>query len=34
MSRIKTGFYLQLLTPGAMNLLGSIENRTIKDDND
>ena len=34
MCRIKTGFYLELLTPGTMNLLGSTENRTIKDEND
>ena len=30
---IKTGYYLQLLTPETMNLLGSTENKITKDKN-
>ena len=31
--KIKSGYYLQLLTPESMNLLGSTENKTTKDKN-
>ena len=30
---IKTGYYLELLTPETMNLLGSTENKITKDKN-
>ena len=32
--KIKTGYSLELLTPEAMKLLGSIENKITKDKND
>ena len=32
--KIKTGYYLELLTPETMKLLGSIENQITKDKND
>ena len=31
--RIKTGYYLELLTPETVKLLGSTENKTTKDKN-
>ena len=31
--KIKTGYYLDLLTPDTMKLLGSIENKITKDKN-
>ena len=30
---IKTGYYLKLLTPGTMKLLGNIKNKLTKDEN-
>ena len=32
--KIKTGYYLELLTPETMKLLGSTENKITKDEND
>ena len=31
--KIKTGYYLELLTPVTMKLIGSSENKMIKDEN-
>ena len=31
--KIKTGYYLELLTPGTMKLLGSTKNKITKDKN-
>ena len=31
--KIKTGYYHQLLTPETINILGSTENKTTKDEN-
>ena len=33
MFKIKTGYYLELLTPETMKLLGSTKNNTAKDKN-
>ena len=33
MFNVKTGSYLELLTPGAMKLLGSTKRKTTKDKN-
>ena len=32
--KIKTGYYLQLLTPETMKLLGSTKNKITKDENE
>ena len=32
--KIKTGYYLELLTPESMKLLGSTESKITKDEND
>ena len=32
--KIKTGYYLEFLTPGTMKLLGNTENTITKDKND
>ena len=34
MFKIKTGYYLELLTPVTINLLGSTKNKITKDKND